>query len=308
MAILFSDNSYNRDKIFALLQTNMPGVDLRLYPNTGNAEEIDYAIMFRPEPGSLQQLPNLKVIFMTSAGVDAIMHDDTLPNVPIIRNMDTHLSNGICEYVVYHVLHYHRFFYKYQAQQAEKIWKQYPQFNAGERCVGIMGLGEMALPAARALVALGFDVRSWTNSPKQEDGVTSFYGQDQQAEFLSSCDILVNLLPLTDNTRGILNKALFEKLPKGAFVINAARGAHLNEQDVIDALDSGHLAGATLDVFPTEPLPEASPLWSHNGIKITPHIASLTNYKNIGANILKMIADIESGKTLPSSIDRTRQY
>jgi glyoxylate/hydroxypyruvate reductase len=308
MTILFSDNSYRRDKVFALLQENMPGVDLRNYPDIGNPEDIKYAIMFRPAPGSLQNLPNLKVIFMTSAGVDAIMHDDTLPDVPIVRNTDPHLAHGIREYVVYHVLHYHRFFDRYAQQQPTQTWKQYPQLDSFTRTIGIMGLGEMGLPAAQALMALGFKVRSWSQSEKHIDGIQSFYGRDQFKEFLSGSEMLVNILPLTDQTRGILNKDLFDHLPKGAVVINIGRGPHLNEQDLIEALDSDHLSAAALDVFPVEPLPENSPLWTHPKIKITPHIASLTNYPNVTRDILNTIESFERGEQLKNIVNRTRQY
>lgn len=308
MAILFSDNSYKSDKFFSLLQENMPGVDLRKYPDVGNVQDIDYAIMFRPLPGSLQNLPNLKLIFMTSAGVDAIMNDHTLPDVPIIRNTDPHLANGMCEYALYHVLHYHRFFDRYEKQQSQKLWKQYPQFDASQRHIGIMGMGEMAQPLIKALIALGFNVYGWSNSKKDIDGVNSFHGQEQLPEFLAHSHILINILPLTDVTRGILNKELFVKLPQGAIVINIARGAHLVEQDLVEALDKGHLSAATLDVFPTEPLPEDSPLWSHPKIKITPHIASLTEYKNVCTNILALIEKFEHGEEMQNVVCRERQY
>lgn len=308
MAILFSDNSYRQDKVFSLLQENLPGIDLRKFPDVGNVDEIDYAIAFRPAPGSLQNLPNLKVIFMTSAGVDAIIHDDTLPDVPIVRNTDPHLVHGIREYVLHSVLHYHRFFDKYAVQQSEKIWKQYPQIDAAKRSVGIMGLGEMGMPAAKALAGLGFNVRSWSRSKKQVEGIESFYGADQFTEFLSATEILINILPLTDETRGILNKDLFSKLPKDAVVINIGRGPHLNEADLIDALDSGHLRAAAIDVFPVEPLPENNPLWSHPKIKITPHIASLTEFKNIAEQIRATIFSFERGEVLQNVVDRKRQY
>jgi len=286
----------------------MPGEDIRTVSDIGNPEDIEYAITWRPVSGSLQNLPNLKVIFMTSAGVDAIMHDDTLPDVPIIRNTDPHLAAGIREYVVYHVLHYHRFFDRYALQQPQKTWKQYPQLISSTRTIGIMGLGEMGLPAAKALVALGFKVRSWTSTAKQIEDVQSFFGDDQRNEFLSGCDMLINILPLTDKTRGILNADLFAQLPKGAIVINIGRGLHLNEQDLMDALDKDHLSAAVLDVFPEEPLVETSTLWSHPKIKLTPHIASLTEYKNICSNVLSLIAKFENGEQLQNIVDRKRQY
>lgn len=308
MAILFCDDSYRSDKIFSLLQENMPGIDLRKHPQTGSGQDIDYAIILRPHPGCLQNLPNLKLVFTIGAGVDGIIHDTTLPDVPIIRNTDPHLAHGIRDYVVHHVLRYHRFFDIYQRQQHDATWKQYPQLPQATRSIGIMGAGKMAMPAILALQALGFNVRCWSRTVKDIPGVTTFHGKDQLPEFLSGTEMLVNILPLTDETRGILNAELFAQLPQNAFVINVGRGAHVVDNDLLAALDSNHLKAATLDAFVIEPLAQDHPFWSHPKITITPHIASLTDYANISKNIARVIDAFERDGTLPQTVDRKKQY
>jgi len=286
----------------------MPGVDLRKHPETGHPDDIEYAIILRPQPGCLQNLNNLKLIFTIGAGVDGIIHDDTLPDVPIIRNTDAHLVQGIRDYVIYQVLRYHRFFDRYETQQRDQHWKQYPQLPHVSNTVGIMGVGKMGLPAAQALHALGFNVRCWSRTPKTIEGLQNFYGQSQLKDFLSGVNILAVTLPLTDETRNILNADLFAALPKGACVINLGRGAHLVEEDLLAALDSGHLRAATLDAFVTEPLPTENKLWTHPKISITPHIASLTDYANLSQNILTVINHYKETGTLPQAVDRERQY
>lgn len=308
MAILFCDDSYRTEKIFSLLRDNMPGVDLRCFPETGNTAEIEYAIILRPAPGSLQNLPNLKAVFTIGAGVDGIIHDATLPDVPVIRNTDPHLSRGIRDYVVYHVLRYQRFFDRYEKQQREHLWKQYPQLPQSDTTVGIMGVGAMGGPAATALRDFGFTVQSWSRTPKHIDGIRSFHGRDQLHEFLAGTQTLVLTLPLTDATRDILDADAFASLPKGACVINLGRGAHLVEDDLVAALDSDHLRAATLDVFAMEPLPDNSPLWSHPKITVTPHIASLTNYATLAKNITRTIHEMEHGRPPGAVVDRSKQY
>lgn len=308
MALLFSDASYRSDKLFSLLQERMPDADLRKFPDIGNPEDIEYAIIWRPEPGSLQHLPNLKAIFATSAGVDALIHDTTLPHVPIVRNTDPALAHGVAEYVLYHVLRLHRYFDRYEQQQTTHSWQQHPQNDPRKSVVGIMGLGEVGSAVAQVLHKMHFTVRGWSRTEKHLEGIETFAGPEQFETFLSTCRVLVNVLPLTDATAGILNTALFQKLLKGAHVINVGRGGHMVEADILAALDSGQLSGATLDVFATEPLPEDSPLWSHPQITITPHIASLTNYDNIVRNIEQQIECFEAGQPLQHVVNRERQY
>lgn len=308
MAILFSDNTYRGDTIYKALQAAMPQIDLRKYPDTGNADEIDYAIIWYPAPGSLKGLSNLKAIFTVSAGVDAILTDQTLPDVPLVRSVNEGLTQGMVEHIVYNVLRFHRHHHIYDAQQREAIWKQLPQIRPQHRRIGIVGFGELGSACAEILLALKFPVAAWSRSPKDMTGVQSFAGLDTLPDFLAQTDILVNLLPLTHETSGILNKGLFAQLPKGAFLINAGRGKHMVEQDVLAALDSDQLSAAALDVFAPEPLLETSPFWLHPKVTLTPHIASITDFTAVAQSILKQIEAFEGGKDLKHIVDRGRQY
>ena len=236
MAILFSDNTYRADKIFELLKAEMPDVDLRKFPAIGHAHDIEYAIIWRPQEGSLTNLPNLKAIFAVSAGVDGIIYDKTLPDVPIVRSVDADLTQGMVEYLTHQVLQYHRHFHAYQKDQAQKIWKQRTQIRPQDRTIGSMGMGQMGQACADSLHTLKFNVRGWSRSVKKIPGIQSFVGKDALNDFLSGVDILVNVLPLTPETDGILNAQLFTALPRGAFLINAGRGQHLVENDLLQAL------------------------------------------------------------------------
>lgn len=245
--------------------------------DTVAAAAVDYALVWAPRPGQLAKLPNLKLIFSLGAGLDHLDGDGVLPpGVPVIRMVEAQLTAGMTEYVVYHALRFHRAMPDYDAQQRRGEWRELPQAPAAERRVGILGLGVLGGASARALAALGFDVAGWSRGRKCIDGVDSFAGDAELPAFLARTDILVCLLPLTRATAGILCAANFARLPAGAFVINAGRGRHLVEDDLLDALGRGHLAGAALDVFATEPLPAKSPLWAHPRIAITPHAASKT--------------------------------
>lgn len=306
--ILFSDHSYRTTEIFTQLRDLMPDADLRLYPEIGNAAEIDYAIVWQPQPGSLQNLPNLKAIFSIGAGVDGILRDDTIPNVPLIRNSDDSLAHDVSGYVVYEVLRLHRSFAAFETQQPQKSWKRFQPPAPHERRIGLMGVGKMAAPAIHALTALGFAVQGWSRTPKIIPGVQSFAGTAQFHAFLQQTDILVNLLPLTPETTGILNRALFAQLPQGAMLINTARGAHMVEEDLLAALDSGQLSHAALDVFVTEPLPADNPLWLHPKISITPHVAAITRYDALCRHVIQHITAFENGEPLQDIVDRVSGY
>ncbi|MGH6929881.1 MAG: 2-hydroxyacid dehydrogenase, partial [Dongiaceae bacterium] len=254
-----------------------PAIDFRVWPETGPVEEIDYALAWLPKPGDLARYPRLKAIFWLGAGVDHLLKDQHLPRqVPIMRLVDDGLTAGMTEYVLLHVLRYHRRLPELEAQQREGVWRKLPYPLAKDRRIGIMGMGVLGRDVAHRLADLGFDVAGWSGSPKRLDGVTSFHGDDQLISFLNRSEILVCLLPLTPATSGIIHARTLAALPKGAAVINAARGGHVVDADLIGALDRGHIAHATLDVFTSEPLPIEHPFWRHPRITVTPHVASVT--------------------------------
>jgi glyoxylate/hydroxypyruvate reductase A len=292
-----------------VLKRLAPGRTIRLWPDTGPVEAIEYTLVWRPKPGDLRRYPNLKAIFNLGAGVDALLKDETLPeNVPLIRLVDEALTGGMTEYVLYHVLRFHRRIPELEASQRRSEWAPllYPMNR--DRKVGILGLGVLGGDAAAKLVGFGFDVAGWSRTPKSLPGVTGFHGWDRLPAFLARSEIMVCLLPLTAETTGIINAKTLAQLPKGASVINAGRGGHVVQDDLLAALDSGHIAYATLDVFTPEPLPAEHPFWTHPRVTVTPHNASLTQPESAVPVVLEAIRRIERGERPANLVDRKLGY
>src|SRR3954462_6981870 len=291
-----------------------PDRAVRLLPDdTFDPAEVHYAAVWKPQPGELAAFPNLRVIFNLGAGVDALMVDRTLPDVPLVRVAVTALTARMTEYVVLHVLMHHRQELYLRESQRAKRWAPKPQWAAGAISVGVMGLGALGADAADALKRMGFRVAGWSRSPKQIDGIDCFHGEAQVEPFLRRTDILVCLLPLTPQTRHVLNRDLFAKLnrssPMGAPVlINAGRGGLQNESDILQCLDDGTLGGASLDVYATEPLPEDSGFWSHPKVVLTPHNAADTDPDEISKYVARQIERFEAGGMLENVVDRKRGY
>jgi glyoxylate/hydroxypyruvate reductase A len=272
--------------------------------------DIDYVLTFRPPHGYLKTLPNLRVVFSLGAGVDGILADPDYPkHVPLVRFVDHTLSREMAQYCVLHVLMHYRMQRFFDHAQAERKWRQalLPK-RAEDTRVGILGLGEIGTLTAERLRDLHFTVAGWSVTRRNVPGIESFAGDNELPAFLARTDILICLLPLTPETRGILNAPLFAQLPQGAFVINVARGGHLVEADLVAAIDSGHLSGATLDVFNIEPLPEDTPLWSHPKITITPHIAAISEPRVAAQYVADGIARFERGEPLSNIVDPARGY
>ncbi|MDA8015587.1 MAG: glyoxylate/hydroxypyruvate reductase A [Gammaproteobacteria bacterium] len=284
-------------------------VEVREWGAPGDPAEIDYALVWKPKPGALAAFPNLKIIFSIGAGIDHLLGENVLPRgLPVVRMVERALTAGMTEYVLYHVLRFHRFMPQYEAGRREGAWREIPQTPAWRRRVGLLGLGVLGADAARALAALGFDVAGWSRGEKNIRGVASHHGARGLREMLARSEILVCLLPLTAQTENILNAETFAQLPKGAFVINAARGGHCMEEDLLAALESGHLAGAALDVFKTEPLEKSSPLWRHPRVYITPHIASMTVPATAAEHVMENIRRFRAGRELTHLADLAREY
>ncbi|MBI3678135.1 MAG: glyoxylate/hydroxypyruvate reductase A [Proteobacteria bacterium] len=272
--------------------------------------EIDYVVSFRPPPGLLKGFPKLQAVFSLGAGVDGFMADPDFPkHVPLVRFVHRSLSREMAQYIVLHVLTFHRQQRYFETAQAERKWRQtIPPRKTEDTRVGVLGLGEIGTMAAERLRDLDFPMLGWSRTRKDVKGVRSFAGLGELETFLSQSDILVCVLPLTSDTRHILNAKTFKMLPAGTYVINVARGGHLKEDDLIAAIDSGHLAGAALDVFETEPLPETSPLWAHPKISITPHIAALSDPQAMAQVAIDGIERLESGRPLVNVVDLARGY
>jgi glyoxylate/hydroxypyruvate reductase A len=291
-----------------------PQRDLRVWPDRmGDPRDIAYACVWKPAPGVLARCPNLKAVLSVGAGVDHVFTDPALPPVPVVRIVDADLTMRMGEYVVLHVLMHHRFQRLYDAQQRDRVWREDRQPAASAVTVGIMGLGVLGRHAADLLRRIGFNVAGWSRTAKTVEGVTTFHGADGLDDFLALTDILVCLLPNTPATTGLIDLALLRKLKRngplgGPFLINAGRGATQVEADILTALDDGTLAGATLDVFETEPLPDASPLWTHPNVTVTPHNAAASVPSALVRNMLAQIERFEAGGPLQHVVDPRAGY
>jgi len=275
--------------------------------------DIRYIYVWKPKPDAFEGLTGLKAVLSLGAGVDALLKHEDLPDAPVVRFVDADLSQRMSDYVVAHVTMHHRLYTRFRRDQKARRWQQLYPPSAGESTVGIMGMGVLGQDAARRLLPLGFTLRSWSRSPKAIAGVEGFVGPGEFDAFLSGTDILVNLLPLTPETTGILNAETFAKLRRGKLdggpvIINPARGGHQKEADIVAALNDGTLGAASLDVFETEPLPPESPLWDIENCYITPHVAAISDIEAGVRYFSAIIADHEAGKPLINVIDRSRGY
>lgn len=291
------------------LQGLLPEFECRDWDDAGDKSTVDYAVVWRPPAGGLKTFPNLKCIVSMGAGIDHVLVDPELPkHLPIIRTVGDDLRQRMREYVALHVLRFHRRLPDIMAAQQRKEWDQVITPPAPERRVAVLGLGNMGAEVARTLTGLGFDVHGWSRSPKTLDGITCHHGDAGLSDLLPMAEILICLLPLTPATTGILNKDLFAQLPEGACVINVGRGGHLVEEDLIPALDSGHLGGATLDVLRQEPPPANHPFWTHPQILLTPHIASLIDPEAGAKVIAENIRRFDAGEEVPALVDLAQGY
>lgn len=291
------------------MQSLLPEIECRRWDEPGDLDEIEYAIVWKPPAGGLKRFRNLKCIVSVGSGIDHVLADPERPrHVPIIRTTSDDLTQRMREYVCLHVLRHHRRIPEIDGIQATREWRQTVNPPAYQRRVGVMGLGNLGSDAARTLSVIGFDVAGWSRRPKDIEGVTNFAGEEGFEPFLKRTDILVCLLPLTDATRGILNDRLFTTLPPGACLINAARGEHLVDEDLLAALEDGRIEYATLDVFHTEPLPGDHPFWDHPRVLVTPHVASLIDPVAGGAAIAANLRRFIKGEPVPNLVDLEQGY
>jgi len=281
------------------LQEAMPEMDIKVYPDEGDVNDIEYAVVWKHPRGILKKYPNLKAILSLGAGVDHIISDSELPKgLPIVRLVDKKLTHEMYLHSLHWVLHFHSNQYLYRIQQQSREWIQQSSVQSEDRTIGIMGLGNIGKAIGDSLVNLDFKVIGWGARPKNSTGeIEYYYGHEQLSEFLSQTDILINILPLTENTKNILTKNELKLLPKGSFIINIGRGGIINENDLLSFLDSGHINAAALDVFAQEPLPENNSLWGHSSVYITPHIAGQSNPGSAAKAIAENIRLIEKGES-----------
>jgi len=286
-----------------------PDIELRIWPEIGDPAEIDVVLGWSQPKGTPRRYPNLLLIQALGAGIDHILNDpERPPGVKVARLIDISLTTAMSEYVVTMALRYHRQLVDYGAQQQSRVWKRLPAPEMEERRVGVLGLGALGLDAAQKLAMLGFPVMGWSRGPKTIEGIETFHGEQGLAAMLARTNILVCLLPLTEETRGIVDARRLAMLPRGAFVINSARGAHVVEPDLLAALDSGQVAHATLDVFAVEPLPDEHPFWTHPRVTVTPHAASITNPATAVPGIVDNIRRARAGLDPVNMVDPARGY
>lgn len=292
-----------------VLEAGLGPIDFRRLDALGDKADIEVALAWKPAAGLLASFPNLKLIVSLGMGVDHLLSDDKLPAaVPITRIMDDGLIGQMSEYALYWALRHHRDIDKYAASQRARQWKVEDFVDTIHRRIGILGLGTIGQDTAKKFAALGFPTAGWSRTAKDLPGIKTFYGADGFKRLLAESDILVNVLPLTRDTRGILDAKAFAALPKGAYFINMARGGHVVDDALLAALNSNHLGGAVLDVFNQEPLPPDHAYWTHPKVHVTPHIAGATNPRTASPGVIENIKRLRSGGELMHRIDPKMGY
>lgn len=285
-----------------------PQLPFRIWPDIGDPAQVRFLAAWEPPDKLGEVFPNLQVLFSSGAGVDQFDLSALPPGLPVVRMVEPGIIGGMVEYVSWAVLALHRDMLQYQRQQRRAQWKAVPVRPAGQCRVGVLGLGTLGRAALAQLRSFGFDCAGWSRSRHQVDGVQCFAGQDELPAFLGRTQILVCLLPLTDETRGFLNAALFAQLPRGAGLVQVGRGPQLVPGDLLAALDQGWIADAVLDVTDPEPLPPAHPFWQHPNIWLTPHIASMTQPDTAARVVLDNLRRFEAGEEMVGRVDRARGY
>lgn len=286
-----------------------PDLTVEIWPEISAPARVDYVLCWNHPQGALRTFPALKCISSLGAGVNHLLDDPTCPmDIPLVRLVDRDLQQAMAEYVMLGVLDHLRQMARYRRQQARGEWIREPVSPVGPVGIGIMGCGEIGCYVAKKLAGFGFEVLAWSRRPHDIAGVRVFAGEEQLNDFLGLANILVCLLPLTAATRGILNADTLSRLPRHAYLINVARGAHLVEADLLAGLDTGHLSGALLDVFSEEPLPKWHPFWEHEGLTLTPHIASVTNPISAARLVVENYHRALRGEPLLQLVDRQQGY
>ena len=292
-----------------VLTEGLGPIDYRVVDHLGDTADIEVALAWKPPRGLLASFRNLKLIVSLGMGVDHLLADDQLPEgVPIVRIMDDGLIGQMAEYAIFWALRHHREMDRYAGFQRERQWKPLDFVDTIHRRIGVMGLGTIGQDTAKKFAILGFPTAGWSRTAKTLAGIETFHGSDGFKRFLGRSDILVDVLPLTRDTRNLLDAKAFAALPKGAFFINMARGGHVVDEALLAALDQGHLSGAALDVFNTEPLPADHRYWTHPKVHVTPHIAGSTIPRTASPGVIENIKRLRTGRELIHRVDPKTGY
>jgi glyoxylate/hydroxypyruvate reductase len=308
MTFLYKANATRGEAWARFFAARAPDLPFRLWPDVGDPAQVRYLAAWMPPENIAATFPNLELVFSVGAGVDQFDVSRLPPHVPLIRMLEPGIAESMVEYVTMAVLALHRDLVHFIAQQRSQTWREIQLTQAAKRRVGIMGLGLLGQAVLERLKAFGFPLAGWNRSPRTIEDVSCYAGAQALSDFLARTDILICMLPLTNETRGILNRNLFEALPRGAQLVNVGRGGHLVETDLIAALDQGVLSAAVLDVAEHEPLPAGHPFWSHPRILLTPHIASMTTPEAAVEFVLETIGRHRRGEALPGRVDLERGY
>lgn len=285
-----------------------PQIDFRIWPDIGDAARVRFLAAWEPPADLATTFPNLEVLFSSGAGVDQFDWGALPADLPVVRMIEPGIVSGMVEYVTHAVLGLHRDMPQYRRQQREGVWKPLPVRPASERRVGVLGLGSLGQAVLAQLAPLGFDCAGWSRSRRTVDGVATYAGADELDAFLARTDVLICLLPLTEETRGFLNAGVFEQLPRGAALVHVGRGPQLVEQALLAALESGQLTEAVIDVTDPEPLPAGHAFWTHPRIQLTPHIASMTQPHSAAEAVLDNLRRFEAGEAMAGLVDRSKGY
>ncbi|VVM58707.1 Glyoxylate/hydroxypyruvate reductase A [Pseudomonas fluorescens] len=308
MALLYKADPVRGERWRRLFAEHAPDIEWRAWPDIGDPKDIRYLAAWQAPDDLETLLPNLQVLFALSAGVDQLDLDRLPPTLPVVRLLDPGITQGMCEYASFAVLSLHRDMLRYRQQQMARCWQAHLLQPAAKRRVGVMGLGTQAQQILATLQTFGFALSGWARSEHSIAGVECFAGAEQLPAFLGQCDIVLCVLPLTEQTKGILNRELFQHLPKGAALVNMGRGGHLIEEDLLEALASGQLSAAVLDVLQQEPAAPDHPFWHHPQILLTPHIAAMTQPESAFGVLLENIRRHERGESMLGQVDRERSY
>jgi glyoxylate/hydroxypyruvate reductase A len=299
----------NLEQWTRLLQAALP--DHRIITELAQAEgaRIPYAVVGKPAPGALAAIPGLEVLFSVNAGIEGLLESGEVPpGLPIVRMVDEGLAEGMLEWVLATSLAWHRNLFAYRASQLTRQWQPLAEVLARDRRVTVLGAGHLGARVASALAELGFQTSTWSRTPKEISGVRSLHGAAGLEPAVSGADFLINLLPLTPATENLLDQRLLSFLAPQAVLINGGRGRHVVDAAVLEALDSGRLRVAVLDVFREEPLPVDHPFWTHPGVYLTPHVAALTQATTAVAAIADNLRGFEAGAPLRHVVDLARGY
>ncbi len=309
MALLIKPSRDPAEKWMRAIAEELPDLDMRVWPDAGNREEVEFIIANSLPEGEFATFPNLKFVASTSAGVDRLLTDPDFPvHVPIIRSINTQRTATMCAWVCYHAIRHHRHFDRYRENQAARVWDPLAYPPPDEVGLGVMGLGTLGGSAARMLKGFMFDVAGWSRTPKTIPGMETFAGAEEFKPFLGRSHILVSILPGTPETENLLNRETLALLPEGAYIINCGRGTLIDDEALVEAIDGGHIAGAALDVFRTEPLPEDHPFWSHPKVTLTPHYSSNGAARHGVGVVVANIRHARAGEPFEDVVDKALGY